>query len=182
MTDEAEHLLDAEAAVQELLQDLVRLQSEVESYSTAAKSLGEAKDGLNELVSTVGDLAGRSLSVVDTLGKVGTPEIIGKIEGLAELVRELNTLTAAACQQMATIHDAASTHTTKMLRRLDDMEMQLTQSVDIASSSHLSGLQEYAAREARHHRNLVVLIIVALVLSGLAAILSVPAITAMLGP
>ena len=153
MMDEAERLLDAEAAVQELLQDLVRLKDEVDSYSTASKCLDEAKDGLNGLVSRVGDLAAGAVGIIDTLGKIGTPEIIGKIDGLVESLSE----------------------------RLDDMQADLTQSTDRITKSVVAGLREQETREARRHRNLTILVIAALVLSGLAAILSVPAIAALLG-
>ena len=80
MAKESEQLLAAEEAVQQLLRNLERLKAEIEGYAKAKLSLEETRVGLQRLTGQIGDLAGRVASVAESLRKIGTPELLSRID------------------------------------------------------------------------------------------------------
>lgn len=77
-----EEFLRAEDEAYRLVDELEKLKKEVESYSTARESLERAQQALTQLAVRIGDLAARSAVVIDTMLKIGTPEILGRLEQL----------------------------------------------------------------------------------------------------
>jgi len=90
MANETTKLLNAEAAVQELLTNLQRVKGEMESYNNAAISLGSARDGVLLLVSKMADLVEKTGGVVQSLSSIGTPEILARLADVSAAI-ELDT-------------------------------------------------------------------------------------------
>lgn len=77
-----EEFLRAEDEAYRLVDELEKLKKEVESYSTARESLEKTQQSLNQLTAKIGDLAARSAVVIETVSKIGTPEILARLEQL----------------------------------------------------------------------------------------------------
>ena len=90
MASEAEKLLQAEQAVQELLNNVGELKREIENYAQASASLSEARDHLSRLTSSIDDLVRKSTQIIETLGRLGTPEILSKVEEVKGVVDSLS--------------------------------------------------------------------------------------------
>ena len=86
MPSDAERLLAAEEAVRQLLGTLDRLKSEVGGYAKAATALSDARDQIAALVPQVGGLIGGTSEVVQVLGRVGTPEILARLDQVASTI------------------------------------------------------------------------------------------------
>jgi hypothetical protein len=76
MAEEAQQLLAAEEAVQELLTNLKVLKSEIDHYSEAKSSLADTRDAVVNLAAELSGLTGRAAGIIETIGEVGTPEIL----------------------------------------------------------------------------------------------------------
>jgi hypothetical protein len=87
---ETEKLLKAEEAVRVLVATLTRLQEEVDSYKTAGLALDKVRVDLHDLVTRTADLAGATRTTIDTLGKIGTPELLYQLQLLQAQVGVLH--------------------------------------------------------------------------------------------
>jgi hypothetical protein len=82
MAEEAQQLLAAEEAVQELLTNLKVLKSEIDHYSEAKSSLADTRDAVVNLAAELSGLTGRAAGIIETIGEVGTPEILVRLESM----------------------------------------------------------------------------------------------------
>lgn len=90
-TSGVEEFLRAEDEAYRLVDELETLKKEVESYATARESLEEAQQAMTQLSAKIGDLAGRSTVVIETLAKIGTPEILARLDDLNRGVAALQS-------------------------------------------------------------------------------------------
>ena len=85
MANEVDELLTAEEAVQDVLKELHALKEEVGGYESAKQSLEAVRQSLDALVERTSNLAD---SATTMLGKIGTPEIIARVEHIKQAVTE----------------------------------------------------------------------------------------------
>ena len=85
MSTDADELLKAEQAVQELLKELQNLKGEIGGYETARKSLTETQAALADLVTRISALTERTQAVAESLRTIGTPEILSRISRVRSL-------------------------------------------------------------------------------------------------
>src|SRR5690349_13330525 len=90
MTKEVDDLLTAEQAVQDLLKELQSLKTQVGGYETARKALDAVRASLERFVDETIDLAGKTHVATATLEKIGTPEILTRIEAVKAEISELS--------------------------------------------------------------------------------------------
>ena len=88
MDNEVEQLLKAEQEVQQLLKELQGLKKQVGGYDTARQSLEEVRESLNGLVEKTSSLAEQTHLATTTLVKIGTPEIISRVESIKLAITE----------------------------------------------------------------------------------------------
>jgi hypothetical protein len=82
MAEEAQQFLAAEEAVQELLTNLKALKSEIDHYSEAKSSLADTRDSVVNLAAKLSELTGRAAGIIETIGQVGAPEILARLESM----------------------------------------------------------------------------------------------------
>jgi hypothetical protein len=91
MANEADNLLKAEQAVQDVLKQLEALKKQVGGYETAKQSLEEVRRTLDRLIEKTSTLAEQTHIATATLGKIGTPEILSRADGLKQAIGLLAT-------------------------------------------------------------------------------------------
>jgi DNA repair exonuclease SbcCD ATPase subunit len=89
MANDANDLLQAEQAVQDVLKELEALKRQVGGYDTAKQSLEGVRQALESLIAKTSALAEQTHTVTTTLGKIGTPELLSRAESLKEAVAAL---------------------------------------------------------------------------------------------
>lgn len=92
MSNEAQQLLSAEQVIQELLLELGSLKAQIGGYDTARQSLQQTQGVLSDLVVKTSTLAEQTHEATLMLGKVGTPEIILRIDGGQASIKEFADL------------------------------------------------------------------------------------------
>lgn len=80
MANDTQQFLDAEDAVNKLLENLQQLKVEVEGYGQAKTTLLEARGQIATVVTSLSQLVEKTGQVIDTSVKIGTPEIINKLD------------------------------------------------------------------------------------------------------
>lgn len=88
MTDSKDSFLKAEMGVRELLKALERLKREADSYESAARNLDGARDALMRLVQGTEAIVKDIHRAVQVLASVGGPEILTRLDALAETGKE----------------------------------------------------------------------------------------------
>lgn len=88
MANETEQLLSTEQAVQQLLKELETLMKQVGGYDHAKQSLEEVRQGLRGLIERTSSLAEQTQSATATLGKIGTPEILARVDNAKSAVTQ----------------------------------------------------------------------------------------------
>jgi DNA repair exonuclease SbcCD ATPase subunit len=104
MDNEVEQLLKAEQEVQQLLKELQALKKQVGGYDTARQSLEEVRESLNGLVEKTSSLAEQTHLATTTLVKIGTPEIISRVESIKLAITEFAVESA---KQMKSVKSTA---------------------------------------------------------------------------
>lgn len=74
--DSAESFLEAEEQANRLVEELVRLKQEVESYAVARQTLDGAAQRVKGLLDPMTEAASRMRDVVSALERIGTPQIL----------------------------------------------------------------------------------------------------------
>lgn len=104
MAGDAEQLLKAEQAVQQLVKELEKLMGEVGGYATATKTLEDVRKSLQELIGRTSELAQQAHSAIAALIKIGTPEILARINTATAAIEEkLTSAAAVAAEQQAKV-------------------------------------------------------------------------------
>jgi ElaB/YqjD/DUF883 family membrane-anchored ribosome-binding protein len=78
--------LEAEEIANELVKSLEKLEKNARSYQSAAEELEKVRQRLTEFISQTGELVKQVFKVINTLEKIGTPEILSQIGFLNERV------------------------------------------------------------------------------------------------
>ena len=89
MSKEADELLEAEEAVQELLSELEELKRQINGYGDARDALNHVSRKLGELVQQTQTLSEGTHSAITVLTKIGTPEILNAIQELTSSLKFL---------------------------------------------------------------------------------------------
>jgi DNA repair exonuclease SbcCD ATPase subunit len=89
MANDADDLLQAEQAVQDVLKELETLKRQVGGYDTARQSLEGVRQALENLIAKTSALAEQTYAVTATLGKIGTPELLSRAESLKDAIAAL---------------------------------------------------------------------------------------------
>jgi cell division septum initiation protein DivIVA len=89
MANDADDLLQAEQAVQDVLKELGDLKRQVGGYDTAKQSLEGVRQALEGLIAKTSALAEQTYAATATLGKIGTPELLSRAESLKQAVAAL---------------------------------------------------------------------------------------------
>ncbi len=99
--------LQAEQEAHQLVAELQRLKSEVESYARAHAALDQVAEGLGSLSVALADTADRASSVIETMRKIGTPEllqgqeaVVSQLTSLREEVEQMEGSVASALGQV----------------------------------------------------------------------------------
>ena len=88
MANETEQLLSTEQAVQQLLKELETLMKQVGGYDHAKQSLEEVRQGQRGLIERTSSLAEQTQSATATHGKIGTPEILARVDNAKSAVTQ----------------------------------------------------------------------------------------------
>jgi DNA repair ATPase RecN len=86
MTDNKEQFLTAEEQANRLVEQLQTLKEEVKNYEEARLSLEGIQQLLSGLVPEIAHSAEETRQVIRELGKIGTPEILMKIQEIQETI------------------------------------------------------------------------------------------------
>ncbi len=89
MANDADDLLKAEQAVQDVLKELQALKRQVGGYETAKQSLEDIRQTLNGLIEKTSALAEQTHTATTALGKIGTPEILARADALKQALGQL---------------------------------------------------------------------------------------------
>tara|TARA_R110001592_G_scaffold295724_5_gene566016 strand:+ start:122 stop:631 length:510 start_codon:yes stop_codon:yes gene_type:complete len=129
MATESDGFLKAEEAVVALLENVSRLQGEIEGYSQAKVSLEEVHRQLVVLVGALGGTAELSESVLESLRDIGTPEILRQLSGMNQRVSSLEEHLSAELGSMKKGIDSVEKHLSaelgSMKKGIDSVEAQL---------------------------------------------------------
>lgn len=90
MSKEADDLLEAEKAIQELLSELKELKDQIEGYADAREALNQVSRKLGEMVEKTQTLTEATHGAITVLLKIGTPEILSSIKVLNNELREFS--------------------------------------------------------------------------------------------
>lgn len=85
MDDHTNNLLNAEAAVEALHEELRKLAGEVGSYANASSNLDQAQQQLKALVEKHAQLTEQAKGVITKLAEIGTPELMSALEQLSKI-------------------------------------------------------------------------------------------------
>ena len=152
--------LQAEENAHRLVEELTRLKSEADSYKGARKALDQAADGVSTLVGSLGDIAGRLGVVVETLGSIGTPEllrgheaIIGELTALRQNVSATQQSIMEAVTQNASrlsaLHEALDRTQQLHQEQLTQIEQQIRA---LATADSLSSFRREFEQQYTAHR------------------------------
>jgi cell division septum initiation protein DivIVA len=89
MANEAEELLAAEQAVQQLLKELEELKKQIGGYDQARQSLDAVRLTLQTMVERTQTLSEKTHLAITVLSKIGTPEIIARVDGVKTAIKDL---------------------------------------------------------------------------------------------
>jgi chromosome segregation ATPase len=78
--------LQAEEEANRLVEELRRLKIETESYKTAREALGQAATGVGDLSSRCATIIEQIGGIAETLRSIGTPELLSRMEVVADQV------------------------------------------------------------------------------------------------
>ena len=101
MSKEADELLEAEEAVQELLSELEELKRQIGGYGDARDALNHVSQKLGELVQQTQTLSEGTHSAIKVLTKIGTPEILNAIQELTSSLKFLAVQIDQSLKQQA---------------------------------------------------------------------------------
>ena len=90
MSNESENLIQAEKAIEELLLELEELKHQVEGYKAAKEALSAVQLQLQKMIEQTQELSEETLTGVRVLSKIGTPEILTRIEGVSNGISQLS--------------------------------------------------------------------------------------------
>jgi hypothetical protein len=90
MSNESENLIQAEKAIEELLLELEELKRQVEGYKTAKEALAAVQLQLQKMIEQTQELSEETLIGVRVLSKIGTPEILTRIESVSNGISQLS--------------------------------------------------------------------------------------------
>lgn len=90
MSNESENLIQAEKAIEELLLELEELKQQVEGYKAAKEALSAVQHQLQKMIEQTQELSEETLIGVRVLSKIGTPEILTKIESVSNGILQLS--------------------------------------------------------------------------------------------
>ncbi|MCY2926281.1 MAG: hypothetical protein NT031_12725 [Planctomycetota bacterium] len=116
-----ETLLAAEEAVQNVLTSLNQLRQEIEGYATAKESLEKVRDVLATMAAKTDRLAEETHSVIDTMGKIGTPEILGRVGELCSLTEGLGRDSSVLMERLEASDKAQKAWTDMALTAIGDV-------------------------------------------------------------
>ena len=100
MDDARTRFLDLEQQATDLTMELERLREETLNYSNATKGLDEATTRLETTTAALLELIGKSQEIIETLGRIGTPELLASN---LEVKNELNELRKEASKRLEQI-------------------------------------------------------------------------------
>lgn len=181
MGNEAEQLLAAEEAVQELLAHLTELSREMEGYSRAKSSLEDAREAVASLATDLKELTHCAAGIIETLGKVGTPEILARLESIGSSSGATGNLASKAAEAVESLRESqASTHA-ENLESLEAVRTGLRAAMTEIAEQGAAASREQEKRLRAELRRLLIVLVLTLLLAGGALILSIPAVRAMLG-
>ena len=106
--ENVEVFLQAEAEAHQLVEQLVKLREETESYAAAHTALDKAADGLGKLSDVLGGITQRLGEVVQTLRSIGTPELLRAQEASAVQLEALGSRVATAIDTVRKLHEDLS--------------------------------------------------------------------------
>lgn len=139
--DRVSEYLRAEEEANQLLEELTRLQKEIESYSSARGTLQAASDSVKDLCGKLAGACVRFSEVVKTLETIGTPELIRlqneQAKTIASLDMALQGKLAAVLENVEKSSGSISSSITKATKTIGDLS-----GVVDASTSHHQEAQE----------------------------------------
>lgn len=102
MANEAEELLAAEQAVQQLLKELEELKKQIGGYDQARQNLEGVRLTLQTMVERTQTLTEKTHLAITVLSKIGTPEIIARVDGVKTAIKDLGVQFNEAYKLQAT--------------------------------------------------------------------------------
>lgn len=159
MAEEAEQLLAAEEAVQELLTSLRALKSEIEHYSEAKSSLTNTRDVVVNLATELSELTRRTAGIIEIIGKVGTPEILARLESICSSIKVAGESIRSLKAETETLRTAIA---------------------GILEHVTATSMEQETRIRAQFRKVLLIFVLTFLLAAG-AFVLSIPAIRAMVG-
>jgi len=99
-----EAFLQAEEEANRLVEELRRLKTETKSYKTAREALDKAATGLGDLSGRCAEIAERLGGLAETLRSIGTPELLRRVEAVADQVGVLQQRTEDFQQAIVEAH------------------------------------------------------------------------------
>ena len=130
MSKEANDLLEAEMAVQELLIELKELKDQIEGYADAREALNQVSRKLSDMVEKTQTLSEHSHAAISVLKKIGTPEILDSINQLNNEIKE----------QSNKINDSLIKNVIENQKRSEKLNNKISTSIIISSFSLIISL------------------------------------------
>ena len=125
MSKEADDLLEAEKAIQELLSELKELKDQIEGYAGAREALDQVSRKLGQMVEKTQTLTEATHGAITVLMKIGTPEILSSIKVLNNELREFSNR----------INESLKNETIEAVNRTDKLNSKISTSIFISSCS-----------------------------------------------
>jgi len=143
MATDNNDFLEAEEAVNDLLENVQRLKNEIEGYGAAKETLLEVREQLGEITQSIGDIAKTAASVIQTLQSIGTAEILKEIANtasanidalnsstallLAKTEESLSRIGGSLLDELSSAREEISSLDKKLMQRLQNNEKDLAE-------------------------------------------------------
>jgi hypothetical protein len=146
---ESEKLLEAEDAVRTLMANLTQLKEEVENYSAAGLALKKVRDDLHDLVTRTTDLAEATRAIIDTLGRIGTAELLERLQSLQAQAGEVHASVERTQAQASTLH-ASVERTQEEYRQFSVIQQEHGSKLDTLAEMAAREYQQFSAIQREH--------------------------------
>jgi len=134
----ANKFLDLERQAALVLEELEKLRHETSSYSAAAMGLETALNHLSSLSGRLKDLTDRSKDIIETLGTIGTPELLATSQAVQDEVKSLK-------MEIQNLREESNSNAATLSNEIKGIVTEI-QSLREQTSSQLKNISDYQRR------------------------------------
>ena len=133
----ASKFLNLERQAELVLEELEKLRGETSNYSTAATGLETAINHISTVSDHLNELSGKIVDVIETLGNIGTAELLANSKAVQDEVKRLKTETQSLHEELGSI---LKVNVDVLRNEIKGMAGEI-QSLREQSSAHLTKIQ-----------------------------------------